>query len=470
MPITTTFNYTADLSTGANGVLIRQPLSTLDANAHAFKVTINRGGELSSDAADLTGARCEGWFIRADGVTVPIDGETDGNVATVTLLPACYAVPGRFTLAVKLVQGSVIHTILRAEGSIDVSRTDALTEGGTGVQSFDEIIATMASVFTAADSASTDAQRAETAADRAEAAADRAEQGGGTGGGSGSPGKDGVSPIVDVSKSGKVTTITITDAEGVKTATISDGSDGYSPVKGTDYWTAEDKAAIVGDVLAILDTSAAAHVVVDDEKNITLSGDLADGDYTLKYENADGTFTTICTLTISGGSGEGGGTDEPDEPDEPVTPTYTNLVPAALAHTDLSTVYNGTGYMDGMYASTTPPYTGTDAATVCTGCIPAQGGSVYYIKGITMDASINEHCRVILGQNHATSGQVIATIGKPVNQISEYAAIETLGTQYYRLTIKADYVSANITRQAYIWISGIGTGANLIVTANEPLA
>lgn len=47
---------------------------------------------------------------------------------------------------------------------------------------------------------------------------------------------DGVSPIVETSKAGKVTTITITDAEGVKTATISDGKDGkdgddgFSPV------------------------------------------------------------------------------------------------------------------------------------------------------------------------------------------------------------------------------------------------
>jgi hypothetical protein len=39
-------------------------------------------------------------------------------------------------------------------------------------------------------------------------------------------GEDGVSPIVSVSKSGKVTTITITDANGVKTATINDGADG----------------------------------------------------------------------------------------------------------------------------------------------------------------------------------------------------------------------------------------------------
>ena len=38
--------------------------------------------------------------------------------------------------------------------------------------------------------------------------------------------EDGVSPTVSVSKSGKVTTLTITDVEGTKTATINDGADG----------------------------------------------------------------------------------------------------------------------------------------------------------------------------------------------------------------------------------------------------
>lgn len=48
----------------------------------------------------------------------------------------------------------------------------------------------------------------------------------------GEPGKNGVSPVIEMSKSGKVTTITITDAEGVKTATINDGNDGANSGSG----------------------------------------------------------------------------------------------------------------------------------------------------------------------------------------------------------------------------------------------
>lgn len=53
------------------------------------------------------------------------------------------------------------------------------------------------------------------------------ESTGGTGFGS-----SGFSPIIDVSKEGDVTTLTITDAEGTKTATINDGEDGQNGTDG----------------------------------------------------------------------------------------------------------------------------------------------------------------------------------------------------------------------------------------------
>lgn len=61
-------------------------------------------------------------------------------------------------------------------------------------------------------------------------------------------GEDGYSPTVTVSKSGKVTTIKITDKDGTKTATINDGTDGKTPVKGTDYFDGKDGYTPVKDV------------------------------------------------------------------------------------------------------------------------------------------------------------------------------------------------------------------------------
>lgn len=47
----------------------------------------------------------------------------------------------------------------------------------------------------------------------------------------GTKGNDGISPTISVSKSGKTTTIEITDKNGTKTAEIEDGLDGYDDTK-----------------------------------------------------------------------------------------------------------------------------------------------------------------------------------------------------------------------------------------------
>jgi hypothetical protein len=54
-------------------------------------------------------------------------------------------------------------------------------------------------------------------------------------------------------------------------------------------------------VLADMPEGASGDVIgtLDDANNILLSGNLADGTYTLKYENADGTYTEIGTLTVT---------------------------------------------------------------------------------------------------------------------------------------------------------------------------
>ena len=71
----------------------------------------------------------------------------------------------------------------------------------------------------------------------------------GSSGTNGTNGADGISPTVTVSKSGKVTTIKITDKDGTKTATINDGADGEPYTL-----TAADKAAIKDAVIASLTT------------------------------------------------------------------------------------------------------------------------------------------------------------------------------------------------------------------------
>ena len=75
-------------------------------------------------------------------------------------------------------------------------------------------------------------------------------------GATGEKGADGFSPIVTVVKKGTVTTVTMTDASGTTSAEILDGAKGdkgdagYTPVKGTDYWTSTDITDIENDLKA----------------------------------------------------------------------------------------------------------------------------------------------------------------------------------------------------------------------------
>lgn len=81
-----------------------------------------------------------------------------------------------------------------------------------------------------------------------------AANGGSGGGTNGKDGKDGFSPTVNVTEIDGGHEVSITDKNGTKSFEVMDGekgetgSDGYTPVKGTDYWTDTDKTEIVNEV------------------------------------------------------------------------------------------------------------------------------------------------------------------------------------------------------------------------------
>lgn len=85
---------------------------------------------------------------------------------------------------------------------------------------------------------------------------------------------------------------------------VPQGADGRTPVKGVDYWTAADQESIVQQVIAALGTPVFG--TVDAENNIILTGELADGTYTLKYEDADGNLAEIGTIEVGGITDESG--------------------------------------------------------------------------------------------------------------------------------------------------------------------
>lgn len=156
------------------------------------------------------------------------------------------------------------------------------------------------------------------------------------------------------------------------------------------------------------------------------------------------------------------------EPEEPSV-NYTNLVTTSIG-TDGARYgedYNGDGepdgYKNGKYASGSSE--GTDAACVLTGLIAYGEGRTdpIYVKGADVDSS-KSHCRILgFASNRSVSLQSPAGTALPT-----YFTIEKLGTSYYKLTPTASLASASGYTD-YLRFSLIGTGANLIITINEPI-
>ena len=132
----TILRYSCDLSRGISCTPIRPALLTMDNQAHTIQVSCTRSGAAES----LTGYAVNGYFIRADGITVPITGSAEGNVATVTLTGPCYAVPGRFQLVVKVSAGDAVSAVFYGDGAVAVSQTDALVDEEHIVPSLEELL------------------------------------------------------------------------------------------------------------------------------------------------------------------------------------------------------------------------------------------------------------------------------------------------------------------------------------------
>jgi len=153
----------------------KTPLPTLfateDKEAHRIELTLNKGGR----SLNISGAGVTGYFIRhTDRATVPITGSVEGGKAVVVLSEACYALPGKFTLTIKISSGSVNAAVFHGEGGVTRSRTDSMVDPEGVIPSIDELLAHIAEMEAATAAANTAASGANTAASGANKAANRA--------------------------------------------------------------------------------------------------------------------------------------------------------------------------------------------------------------------------------------------------------------------------------------------------------
>ena len=141
-----------------------------DKNAHTFELSLYRGAE----EVDLSGASAQGYFIRADGYTVPITGTISGNVVTLTLSEGCYYIVGNFNLIIKVSIGESRKSVFWGNGYVVRSMTDALVDEENVIPSLDELLAQIAAAKSAAKAANQAASAANSAATSAAQAAETA--------------------------------------------------------------------------------------------------------------------------------------------------------------------------------------------------------------------------------------------------------------------------------------------------------
>ena len=250
---------------------------------------------------------------------------------------------------------------------------------------------------------------------------------------------------------------TLTEAQKAKArANIGAISEVDVPKKGVDYWTEEDQEAIVQQVITALGTPVFGRV--DADKNIILSGKLVDGNYTVKYEAADGSVTVIGNLTQG--------------------VTYTNVL--ALATDASGNVFNGVGYADNYrfssYGGDMSKDTSGSSGYFVTGFIPysktqKSNKTPWYIKGISLDlTTLPQYLRfafVIPG-----STEWIGVCSLSTEEAINSFTVTQLGENYYKFTPNSNLRTLNgwnskETTHARWCLPG--SGAGVIITIDEPI-
>ena len=116
-----------------------------ETGANVFGARLFRNGE----PVDLTGCVCMGYFIRADGNTVAINGSISGNVASVLLPASCYVYPGQFTLAVKIVGDTIGNIVRIVDGYVLDMIMGSIIDPGGVVSSVSDVLAKIAELESA---------------------------------------------------------------------------------------------------------------------------------------------------------------------------------------------------------------------------------------------------------------------------------------------------------------------------------
>ena len=112
------------------------PIYEGESYAHTFALSAVKAAQPIPLAGSVVG-----YFERADKTTVRVEGHTESGIAFLTLPPECYAVEGKCTLAIMLLNDSTQTVIYAAAGIVKNTIDGTVINGGNAIPTYDEIMA-----------------------------------------------------------------------------------------------------------------------------------------------------------------------------------------------------------------------------------------------------------------------------------------------------------------------------------------
>lgn len=208
-----------------------------------------------------------------------------------------------------------------------------------------------------------------------DAGADGKDGSNGTNGTNGKDGTDGVGikSIVKTSTSGLVDTYTVTLTNNTTaTFTVTNGKDGvgkngHTPVRGVDYWTPEDVAAI--------ESENKAYIIEELSKRNQIR-------ISVVQSVEEMTDTNLLYLMVKDGSLWYYAYTKVYKPAEPL---FTNVLHTAVDKD--GSIYNGIGYKDGWRTSESDGSYKEESGCTVTGYIACNKGDIVYMRGISIHSS-----------------------------------------------------------------------------------
>lgn len=176
---------------------------------------------------------------------------------------------------------------------------------------------------------------------------------------------------------------------------------------------------------------------LDEANNILLTGNLADGTYTLKYENEDGTYTEIGTLEV-------GAIPEP----EPSTYSITNTLANCTTSNDAKTIDHGANYSatiakDDAFAGHTAIYVTMGGVDISTEAVSGDNINIENVTGDIIISCVAYKANV----RYSLSSFAETTSGASGLELTGYIPFKYGDTVYMKdVTINADS-----TVQTMIW-------------------